>query len=357
MFPVNELSMRTEHLTQYDAIRIVAALGVVATHEAGAFPQLASGVYAKDIGLLVFSATRWCVPLFILLSGALLLKNDRIDNLQVFYIRRFAKILPPVLFWTFAYGIRVIFSGNPHALRDIAMRVALGMTANHLWYLHMLAGLYLAAPFLQKLSNCFAPKTVGIAAVYLLTCLGIDTTFSLFFGAPGRHTRTFLLYWMPYVGYFLAGPTFGIRPPHLTKPRTKVICGILLVISITLGVTANFAIPPSLTDRESFLSSYFNPFVILQALILFRLLSYLDFPSPDSPKGRWLVRLGQLTFGTYLVHPMVSQMLKSFRIMEIGQPTLAESLCVLLLRILLVTLMSVALTAIIKRVPILRNVV
>src|SRR3546814_13654277 len=47
------------------------------------------------------SLTRSCVPVFLMISGVLLLGKQ--ETLAVFFRKRFARILPPLLFWSLFY--------------------------------------------------------------------------------------------------------------------------------------------------------------------------------------------------------------------------------------------------------------
>src|SRR3989304_5868153 len=87
-----------------DNARISAIFAVVLLH-------VAYGVVIEnDIGTnywwfanIFDSSARWCVPVFVMISGALLLDSSKNEDSLTFYKKRLSRILLPVLF-----GIKVL---------------------------------------------------------------------------------------------------------------------------------------------------------------------------------------------------------------------------------------------------------
>src|SRR5690606_14500281 len=112
------------------------------------------------------SFSRFSVPLFVIISGALLLQKD--EDTGIFYKKRLLKIIPPFAFWTVVYlvyyFIRYIdfeYVGFPQVINIVLIRLKSGSNA-HLWYLYMLIGLYLAIPFLRKMVRNCSKKEIEI---------------------------------------------------------------------------------------------------------------------------------------------------------------------------------------------------
>ena len=85
-----------------DPMRIAGAVAVVVYHVAGYGQGRRSEVGAGGwwVCTLAVCATLWCVPIFILLSGALLLDPQRNKSAASFYRRRLWRIGIPFLFWS-----------------------------------------------------------------------------------------------------------------------------------------------------------------------------------------------------------------------------------------------------------------
>ena len=94
---------RSENLFWVDVIRALVMFGVVLAHvsadvitEWGRFP--ASWWWAANI---YDSFARGCVPVFVMVSGALLLPKD--ESYRSFFVKRFKRILIPFVVWTALY--------------------------------------------------------------------------------------------------------------------------------------------------------------------------------------------------------------------------------------------------------------
>jgi surface polysaccharide O-acyltransferase-like enzyme len=93
-----------------------------------------------------------CVPLFVMLSGSLLLQPSKVDEpIRVFFKKRWKRIGIPFLFWGAAYFAWSFFvNGKELNLTSIAQGVFTG-PYYHFWYLYILIGLYLLTPVIRVL--------------------------------------------------------------------------------------------------------------------------------------------------------------------------------------------------------------
>ena len=97
------------------------------------------------------SSVRFCVPIFLMITGALLLGKR--EELNVFLRKRFTRIIMPFLFWSFIYFF--VFSINDFSklnfrlLLQFANSMRIGVYY-HFWYIYMLIGIYLTIPILSK---------------------------------------------------------------------------------------------------------------------------------------------------------------------------------------------------------------
>jgi surface polysaccharide O-acyltransferase-like enzyme len=111
--------------------------------------------YIWWIGNLIQNIVRIGLPMFTFMSGVLIL-NGKDEPLSKFYWKRFVKIVMPLYIYSFiylfvyryeyrieAFKIKNILIG----LRDITS----GPVYFHLWYVYMILGVYLCAPFIRKM--------------------------------------------------------------------------------------------------------------------------------------------------------------------------------------------------------------
>ena len=141
----------TERVISYDIIRSVAIFFVICIHSLGlvndALPMEISIGQAHVTNALmgiVYSG----VPLFVMLSGALLLGKE--EPLGTFFQRRLARVLMPFLLWSFfVYAILYWQKGERSIIGCVCSYATKSLTEGVYgiyWYIYMLLGLYAITP-------------------------------------------------------------------------------------------------------------------------------------------------------------------------------------------------------------------
>src|ERR1700749_3472385 len=99
------------------------------------------------IGNFYDTLSRFCVPVFVMISGSLILPKDY--TLGEFIKKRFLRIIPPFAFWTTVFIIFNCFDkhlfGGTYIFKFIALSIVNGAFF-HLWFIYMLIGVYLITP-------------------------------------------------------------------------------------------------------------------------------------------------------------------------------------------------------------------
>lgn len=165
--------MQKPHIVWLDVVRLVAMFTVVCCHCTDPFnfyPGTAPDIdEIKFWGAAYGSVLRPCVPLFVMITGALLLPVR--GETGSFYKKRIPRVLWPFLLWSVLYALfpwilgllgfasETLITFFPYSGED-AMRqslsVSLGYVAQipfnfspiavHMWYIYLLIGLYLYLP-------------------------------------------------------------------------------------------------------------------------------------------------------------------------------------------------------------------
>ena len=140
-----------------DLIRAVAVVLVILLHAAiepnrNLTLMSPEGVQLWWTSNIYNSISRTAVPLFVMLTGALLLQPNKVDEpLRVFFKKRWNRVGIPVLFWGaifFAWDFTV--KGQAITLTYVLQGVLAGPYV-HFWYVYLLVGLYLITPLLRVL--------------------------------------------------------------------------------------------------------------------------------------------------------------------------------------------------------------
>ncbi|WP_251863142.1 acyltransferase family protein [Achromobacter sp. Marseille-Q4962] len=298
----------TDRYDRLDAARWLAALAVVLLHSAALIVSepAAYGQGAWLAANLYDSAARWCVPVFVMVSGALLLDPARPLDPRRFYARRVARICAPLVFWSLFYlGWRTALDWWDDGVIDISFwprKVAQGEPYYHLWYLYMIVGLYLFAPLVRALYARSAPPARALWVVGILGLAILDALYRQALHAPAGF---FLTWFLPYLGYFVAGRLIFDGEMRIPRPG--------LVLALSVAATAlGVHLLSSARGLNTYFYDYFSVTVPFMSLAAFQCI----VSSPRLPR---LPALAPLTFGVYLIHPLFLDVAKRAGAMQ-GKP-------------------------------------
>ena len=161
--------MTKKREANYDLLRIISAFAVIMLHVSGGFLMSdEAGIPANSSFpiMLINHLVRFAVPCFLMLSGAFLLADEKNADYTYFYKKSVRNIGITGLIFFFLYTMyrvaKLVLSGVVlhtdgmdafwDALLSIFKDLMLGRPWAHLWYLSVLAVLYLAVPFVIRLA-------------------------------------------------------------------------------------------------------------------------------------------------------------------------------------------------------------
>jgi len=288
-------------LTKFDVLRTGACLAVILLHLAATIvmdPELFGSVH-WHISNAINAATRWCVPVFVMLSGSLLLDPQKHLSPRAFWTKRMSRLLPAILVWPAIYfAWRAFYWHEPITLGIIAHDVVIGRPYIHLYFVFLIAGLYLVTPFLARaLGSLSLPEIRQL----ILIIAGLAIGANLFdFLASSAFTM-----FVPYLAYYLGG--WYCANILVARPR---ICGLAIggaIIIITV-LTALLVSVLGFDDRWSFyFCEDFSPTVMVMAVAIFMLTLRGSVPSRLETLAQ---QLAPWTLGVYLAHPIVVELLR-----------------------------------------------
>ncbi len=343
-----------------DLTRALVMFGVVLTHvsadvitEWGIAPKswwLAANVYD--------SFTRGCVPLFIMLSGALLLPKQ--ESYLAFFKKRLGRIAIPFVVWTLLYLLWKKGGETPRLSPSEAFReVAEGHIYYHLWFFYILPGLYLLTPIFRIL---VAKARTQDLIYFLLLCFWAASLApfisQLHYVFTGK-TFSIALSLEPatgFIGYFVLG--YFLRKHATEKWRTPAE-GILL-LSLFGCMAGTYYLSSHTHTFQNLLYGNMAPNVVLYTASVFILLRTL--PVTLETRCPLFLRKGiqegaRVSFGIYLIHPMILETLASGKLGFVLKPLANHPVYLIPLIAILVYGLSWILIALIQRIPYLRRIV
>lgn len=318
------------HIVWLDVMRFVAILMVVCCHCADPFnvsPEVRLNPEAKFWGSIFGSMFRASVPLFVMITGLLLLPVRQ--ELSPFYKKRIPRILFPFLIWSVLYNlfpwIIQTLGGTPQlvnqffayaaepsadfssALRNIAL-IPFNFTAytTHLWYVYMLFGLYLYMPFFSAWVEKASDKTkqifLGIWGISLLLPYAYEFLSSNLFGTCSWNAFGMFYSFAGFNGYLLLGHYLK-NGTRLSTGKTVLLAVPLFAIGYTitlLGFRAMTNLPAATEPQVELFFTYCSINVVLMTLAIFLLVQKIRISSQTLCNA--LANLTKCGFGIYMVH-------------------------------------------------------
>lgn len=302
---MDKLNQKRRLSIHVDLIRTVAIIGVIvlhATQDATSFdPQAPYEIWRWWTVDVYQSLSRVGVPLFVMLSGALLLQPSKIEPLHVFLKKRWARIGLPFLFWGAAYFAWDYFSKHITFTSSFIIQGVLSGPYFHFWYLYMLIGLYIFTPVLRVVVAHVDRKTYK----YFLIAWLLGPLLTSFLSLVGYSLDRNLLTIPWWVGYYLLGMyLLNVRM------RRRTLGGLLLIGLASTAIGTYFMAANVGGTQTYFFQDYFSPTTILASTALFLLFATVQLPSnqtePRHPKADWLLKkISENTLPLYLLHVMI----------------------------------------------------
>ena len=317
MFKEPTVSQKNEGIAlPVDLIRTVAIVLVILLHAAiepnPSLNQMSSGGVQLWWTLNIYdSIARTAVPLFVMLTGALLLQPNKAEEpLRVFFKKRWNRIGIPVLFWGaifFAWDFSV--KGQALTVVSILQGVLAGPYV-HFWYVYILVGLYLITPLVRvvvahadwKIIKYFLLLWfVGTGIIPLLTLYASISPQTVWF-----RQNVFVLTGL--LGYFILGA-------YVAKLRLRTsLLSLMLVLSTVWTILGTYFLIGTMGEQYSqfFLdASSFS--VIIASVTLFLILASIPNQTVENkiPRGSKVLQvISQNTIPIYLFHIIILETLQ-----------------------------------------------
>lgn len=287
----------------FDILRILACFLVIVNHT---ISRIATQFFPSPSGyiaLLLFYTCKIAVPLFLMISGALLLSKK--ESYKIVLTKRVLRILVVLFCFSFAYYIFPFLKSRSfsdiHVLSFLKKLVTEPIIIPY-WYLYMLVGLLICLPLLRILVQNMSRKDYQYYLIgwFLFACLSVTLLRFFKISISGYFSVPLLAI---NIGYFV----FGHYIQHVFKYPSKkywnfvalaiIICSILFAVGYS--ASGYYKTGKLSFDLDSY--SYLN--VLLPAVSIFYLAKWyipkIHFPTFIK---KALQTIGSATFGIYLLH-------------------------------------------------------
>ncbi len=297
---MEQSKLKPQRVEYFDALRVFASLAVMVLHLAAqhwADADISGAAWRAFNGWN--AAVRWCVPVFVMISGALFL--ERPMTLKKLYGKHVVRVAVAFVFWS---GLYAFVSARRYPLERWQIISEFVRGHYHLWFLYMIAGLYLIVPLLRQLAaseqtvRCFLllslvfgfalPELASLSAVYTYH-LGTDLQVAL--------QTVDLRFVMGFSGYFMLG--FWLNRRTLSK-REELAIYALGVLGFLFTLLGTQVISNRTGAANVLLYGYCTVNVLCEAAAVFTL-----FKQHCNVSSRLLRTLSAASFGAYLIHALI----------------------------------------------------
>ncbi len=352
----NSIISKERNLT-FDIMRIVAILAVVMIHVAAELVIAFSKETTNFIvGNILDSISRFGVPLFVMISGALML-NEKKEITIPTALKNAGRLLILLVIWSLVYTVlfEIILpksQASYFVLDKANFWNSFIYGYFHLWYLYMLIGLYLITPILKRFVNKANADVVGYFILLSLVFQFIVPLINLWIPADsvfdiGKFTDMFFMGFVSkYTTYYLLG--WYITNIEISKKNRVIIyvLGVAGLLTTILGTQI------MITDSNRVYDVFYSNFaanVLLYSVAVFTFIYYC-FKDKEITKGRGLiVTLSKLTFGVYVIHAAVIR----FFAEKFG----LDSVGLILVAWVVATVVSFLITFVLSKIPFVKKVV
>lgn len=291
----------------FDYLRVFATFAVILLHLAG---QNWNNADVNSFNWQVFnvydSIVRWAVPVFVMISGALFL--ERSISLKKIYLKYVVRLFISFYVWSLIY---ILLADTPLSLFEKATLLVSGHF--HMWFIPMMAGLYICTPFFKIVANDERITKYYLCLAFLLSSLIPtivilinDFTDSVFINGIASaikiSAQSMKIYAVTgYAGYFILG--YYLNNKDLTKYQRRIIY-ILGIVGFVLTIVLTYMNAIKLQKPNENYYDFFSVNVLLESIAVFVFFKYRKFKA-----NNLIAELSKNSYGVYLVHALIMEIL------------------------------------------------
>lgn len=288
------MSNRIEY---FDILRGLAILGVVAIHASGTGFQFEQDSFNFNFTVLWRNALNFSVPLFLAISGYFLARKNIQSYSEYFKFlkKQIPRVYTPLLSWSLVWLALAVFIFNKPIINEIIKLIAFQSSSIY-YFIAVIIQFYLLMPILYRLAN------YGGLILSILISIGMTIIIAYL-----RYYTDISLPLILYAGNFATWMMFFVLGLYIGKlEKIKLSNGILFFLILAL-----YAI--SCVESYMLIEMFDKPddavtAVKASSFLYSFFLIILLFNNQEWIKSKPLKKLGDMSFGIYLIHllPMIA---------------------------------------------------
>ena len=289
-----------------DLLRIIAMVAVVLNHSWGLFSYDQYDIYMGTpifyVDNLLNCATRFNVPVFFMISGAMMLTKYKQKSIRTCVLKAIKGGVLPLIAWTLIYAAVNWIAYDGNILNNILISISHPMPyCNHLWFMYSLIICYLLTPILLRIA-----EDDKILDFFLIIWVIYAVIYGFFNHYSGKGIAG---YWNiniagGYVGWYVLG--YKLYKSEIKEDKT-IICFMVFLIS-NISTSFLMLLGQKITGRfDSYMHDFFSPSVVAASISIFLFIKYYFLKSTQENKiiHSFVNFFAPLTANIYFVHFMI----------------------------------------------------
>ncbi|PZU98911.1 MAG: hypothetical protein DCE90_03655 [Pseudanabaena sp.] len=355
--------MQTGRIIFADILRIIAIIAVITLHSTVDLFRSYGSVNIDWwwLGNILNCSSKWAVPIFVMLSGMLLLDPSKSFSFKSFLNKRLPKILIPLFFWTIFYELYIVVLINKLNidLPQLIKNIYTGEVHFHLWFLYMIIGLYLFTPIFR-----YFIKTHDEFEIQFFLCIwfivnGIVNSLDTFFDIQNGF---YLNLFVGFSGYYVLGYYLNTK---LYNRKHRYIAIATLIFSVaTSAILIFFLFTNNFASKVDIVIDNISLFTIINTICIFIIVKSIDWESllkNNTSILNIIKSLSLSSYGIYLIHIVIIYLLSSnifIKIFKVGiNYKLVHPLVGVPLTVILTVILSYFSVQILKKIKFANNIV
>ncbi len=292
-----------------DILRIVSMLAVILMHTSS---RCVSHLQPLDtqwqVNYVINGLTRWAVPVFVMISGALFLGRESID-IKLLFKKNILRLVTAYLFWSLLYTLTYSIIPYYGELSVISVKNAIAGTIKggyyHLWFIPMIIGVYLLLPVIHLVTK-YARRS--LLRYFLI--LGVVIYFILPIVCRNDSMKNILADIVDSVGQSYVGlyVFYFILGYYLNNANHSKCCnGACIGLGIIGAAISVFVILQTARNNQyaAWISESNSVSVLLMSIGLFTWVKKRWVYLGNERMEHAIMLISRYTFGIYLVHELV----------------------------------------------------
>lgn len=321
--------MKSEDRKVYlDILKIFACFAVILQHNADLSIEPQN---VWDIHFLFYYLGRFAVPIFVMVSGVLLLDEKRIITIRGIFTKYIPRILLPLIGIVYVIQVTDMFLTNDYTWKILYRPIACVLTNNvsvPYWYIYMLIGLYLILPFVRKMVHALSKKEIEYFLVIFLFVRTIIPFLDKLANMDVLSKVLNALMLNLFSGY-LALLVLGYYLDKYVKEPNLIMLLVVDLVCLALPLLYVFVFAEDKYNVGLFFADIFSVNMLFHSILLFMIAKKVgDYVKQEYTK--LIVQISGMTFAVYILHVYILQVFNLVEIRRFGWGVFQIPVCTLL---------------------------